>query len=413
MTMTTAAAPPRGRVFDVAALRAEFPILSDASRGMPLTYLDSAATAQKPAAVIAAIDGFYRHANANIHRGVYQLSEQATVAWDAARSAVAGFIGAASPQEVIFTRGTTEAINLVAHSFVATGRGNRTVLVTAMEHHANIVPWQLAGAQTVPVPVLDDGTLDLAAAERLLAERPVLFAVTHLSNTLGTVNPIAELCRMAHQHGVPVLVDGAQAVPHLPVDVLALGCDFYAFSGHKLYGPTGIGVLWGRRELLEAMPPYQGGGDMIDTVTFERTTFAPAPGRFEAGTPHIAGAIGLAAAIDWLGGLDRSAVQAHEERLHQYAATQLAGIPGLHVVGTAPERAAVIAFTLDAAHPHDVASLLDADGICVRAGHHCTQPLHRRFGLTATVRASFALYNTEAEVDRLVDGLHKVRRIFQ
>ena len=399
--------------FDVEQLRAEFPILSTTSRGKPLVYLDSAATAQKPQVVIDAVREFYEHDNANIHRGVYQLSERATLAWEAARARVARFLGAGDPEEIVFVRGTTEAINLVAHSFLAPRlTGPRTVLVTEMEHHANIVPWQLAGATTLAIPVSDAGELDLVAAERMLAQGPSLLAVAHVSNALGTINPVAELCRMARAHGVPVLVDGAQAAPHLAIDVLGLGCDFYAFSSHKVFGPTGIGALWARREHLAAMPPYQGGGDMIDVVTFERTTFAPAPRKFEAGTPHIAGAVGLAAALNWLDSHDRAAIRAHESRMHDVASELLAGIPGLRLVGTATHKAAVVAFSLHGAHPHDVASMLDGDGVCVRAGHHCTQPLHRRMGLPATVRASFAPYNTLGDVDVLVRALTKVRKVF-
>lgn len=408
--MRTAAAPGR-TAFDVELLRAEFPILATTSRGKPLVYLDSAATSQKPMVVIDAVRNFYLRDNANIHRGVYQLSERATVAWDAARRRAAQFVGGAE-DEVVFVRGTTEAINLVAHSFLASRLSQgRTVLVTEMEHHANIVSWQLAGAATVAVPITDAGELDLAMTERMLAERPALFAVTHISNALGTINPIETLCRMAHAHGVPVLVDGAQAAPHLAIDVTALDCDFYCFSGHKVFGPTGIGVLWARREHLAAMPPYQGGGDMIDQVTFAGSTWAPAPRKFEAGTPHIAGAVGLDAALVWLQAQDREAVAAHETALRDHTTRLLSEIPGVRLVGTAPHKAAVLAFTLAGAHPHDVASLLDGEGICVRAGHHCTQPLHRRFGVPATVRASFALYNTHDEVEALARGLAKVRKV--
>ncbi|MGH7524132.1 MAG: aminotransferase class V-fold PLP-dependent enzyme [Gemmatimonadales bacterium] len=398
--------------FDVDAIRAEFPILATMSRGKPLVYLDSAASSQKPQAVIDAVADFYRHDNTNIHRGVYQLAERATMAWDAARERAARFLGG-DANEVVFVRGTTEAINLVARSFVAPRLARHpTVLVTEMEHHANIVPWQLVGARTIPVPISGAGELDLTAAERMLRDAPALFAITHVSNTLGTVNPVAELCRMARAAGVPVLVDGAQAAPHLAIDVAELGCDFYCFSGHKVFGPTGIGVLWGRAEHLAAMPPYQGGGDMIDEVRFDRTTFAPPPRRFEAGTPNIAGAVGLAAALNWLESHDRDAVRRHEATLRDYAMERLAAIPGLRVVGTAPGKAPVIAFAMDGVHPHDIASLLDGDGVCVRAGHHCTQPLHRRFGLAATARASFALYNTRAEVEVLARGLANVRRMF-
>ncbi len=401
------------REFQVVDVRDQFPILSARSRGRPLVYLDSAATAQKPQSVIDAVANFYRNENANIHRGVYQLSERATLAWNAARVECARFIGASDPDEVVFVRGTTEAINLVAQSYLRPRVGtNPVVLVTEMEHHANIVPWQLAGAQTIAIPISDRGELDLDAARALLATGPLLLAIAHVSNTLGTVNPVAALCAMAQAAGVPVLIDGAQAAPHLVIDVEALGCDFYCFSGHKVFGPTGIGVLWARAEHLASMPPYQGGGDMIEEVTFERTTYAPAPGKFEAGTPHIAGAVGLATALRWLDSLDRDAVRAHEEELRDYAIERLSELPAVRLVGTAPEKAAVIAFTVDGAHPHDIASLLDGEGICVRAGHHCTQPLHRRLGLAATARASFTLYNTRAEVDALAAGLALVSTVF-
>jgi cysteine desulfurase/selenocysteine lyase len=399
--------------FDVERCRAEFPILATQSRGQPLVYLDSAATAQKPRVVIDAVAEFYREHNANIHRGVYQLSEQATLAWDAARSTVARFICAPSVDEVIFVRGTTEAINLVAHSFLAPRLGdNSVVAVTAMEHHANIVPWQLAGATTVPVPIDSAGALDLARADEVLRQRPALFAVTHVSNVLGTINPIAELCRMAHRYGVPVLVDGAQAVPHLQVDVAALDCDFYCFSAHKLFGPTGIGVLWGKASHLAVMPPYQGGGDMIDQVSFESTSYAEVPRRFEAGTPNIAGAVGLAAAIDWLTGQDRGAIHRHETALLRQAEARLADVAGCALLSQGGERAPLVSFTVSGAHPHDIASILDESGVCVRAGHHCTQPLHRLMGVAASVRASFGPYNTLAEVAALADALERVREIF-
>lgn len=412
--MTTALgaiSPVQPTALDVDALRAEFPILAGTSRGKPLIYLDSAATTQKPQAVLDALSAFYASGNANIHRGVYELSERATVAYDSARARVAQFIGASGDSEVVFVRGTTEAINLVARSFPAITPGC-TVLVSEMEHHANIVPWQLAGAHTVPIPVTGSGELDLVAAERLLAERPAMLAVVHVSNALGTVNPIAELCRMARTLGVPVLVDGAQAVGHFPVDVAALGCDFYCFSAHKLYGPTGVGVLWAKAPHLELMPPWQGGGDMIDMVSFERTTFAPAPGKFEAGTPHIAGVIGMVAAIEWLERQDRNALHAHETDLLVYGTELLSAVPGLRLVGTAANKIGVLTFTLAGVHPHDLASLLDADGICVRAGHHCTQPLHRRLGLPATTRASLAPYNARAELDVLAGSLEHAAAMF-
>ncbi len=401
------------RDFDVDALRAEFPILTTLSRGKPLVYLDSAATTQKPRAVLDAMRTFYATGNANIHRGVYQLSEEATLAYDGARDVVARFIGSQHPEEIVFVRGTTEAINLVARSFPGGGLGDGdTVVVSEMEHHANIVPWQLAGARTAPIPVTDAGELDLEAAARLLSGPCRLLAVVHVSNALGTVNPIAELCRMARARGVPVLVDGAQAVGHMSVDVTSLDCDFYCFSGHKLFGPTGIGVLWARREHLAAMPPWQGGGDMIDTVTFERTTFAPAPSKFEAGTPNIAGVIGLAAAITWLDAQDRAGIAEHERALLQRGQQLLGEIPGLRLVGTARDKVGVLTFSVDGVHPHDLASLLDADGICIRAGHHCTQPLHRRLGLTATARVSLAPYNTLAELDVLTTSLHRSAKLF-
>ncbi len=397
----------------VAALRAEFPMLSTSSRGKPIVYLDSAASAQKPRVVLDAMQRFYESGYANIHRGVYQASESASIAYDGARDTVATFLGGVSPEEIVFVRGTTEAINLVAQSYLRpTLAEGDTVLVTEMEHHANIVPWQLVGARTVPVPVSDTGELDLEAAARLLAERPRLLAVVHASNALGTINPIAELTAMARQHGVPVLVDGAQAAAHLPLDIPSLGCDFYCFSGHKVYGPTGVGVLWGRRELLDAMPPWQGGGDMIDLVSFERSSYAPAPRKFEAGTPDIAGVIGLDAALQWLGRQDRGAIAAHEHGLLEAGREALDAIDGVHRVGEPAHNVGILTFTVDGAHPHDVASLLDQDGICVRAGHHCTQPLHRRLGLPATVRASLAPYNTAEDIEALAASLTRIRGIF-
>ena len=395
------------------SVRSQIPLLTRELSGRPLVFLDNASTTPKPRPVIDAVVNYYERSTANVHRGVHSLGEEATRLFDDARREVAALIGA-NPGEVVLVRGTTEAINLVAHSFLKPRlEVGGTVLVTEMEHHANIVPWQLVGATTVAIPVSDIGELDLAAAERMLGQGPLLLAVTHVSNTLGTINPIAHLCRMAKAHGVPVLVDGAQAVPHLNMNLAELGCDFYAFSSHKVFGPTGIGALWAKREHLEAMPPYQGGGDMIDLVTFERTTYAEVPRRFEAGTPHIAGAVGFAAALKWLAAQDREAIQVHEDALRDHAIALLSEIPGIHLVGTAAHKAAVIAFTVDGAHPHDVASMLDGEGICVRAGHHCTQPLHKRLGLAATVRASFALYNTRAEVDAVARGLVKVRKVFR
>ena len=406
--------PETAAKFDVEELRAQFPILSGTSRGKPIVYLDSASTSQKPRAVIDAVRRYYSRDNANIHRGVYELSERVTMKWDAARVRVAGFLGGIPADECVFVRGTTEAINLVAQSFLRpTLKPGDTVLVTEMEHHANIVPWQLAGATTVAIPMSDAGELDLVAAERLLATGPRLLAVTHVSNALGTINPVAELCRLAKAQGVPVLVDGAQAAPHLIIDVRALGCDFYCFSSHKVFGPTGFGVLWGKAEHLNAMPPYQGGGDMIDEVTFERTTYAPSPRKFEAGTPHLEGAIGLDAALAWLEAQDRVAIAAHEESLLAYGTALLSDIKGLRLIGTARQKTAILAFTLDGVHPHDVASLLDTEGVCIRAGHHCTQPLHRRLGLTATARASLAPYTTRGDLDVLAGALVKARELFR
>jgi cysteine desulfurase/selenocysteine lyase len=402
--------------FDVEAVRADFPLLARCIGELPIAYLDSAASAQKPEAVLHAMDHFQRTSYANVHRGVHRLAAEATAAFDGARARIARFIGA-QPDEVVFVRGTTEAINLVAWSFVAPhARAGDEVLVTAMEHHANIVPWQLVGARTglavVACPLTASAELDLDALAAQLARRPRLLAVTHVSNVLGVVNPIREIVDLAHAHGVPVLIDGAQAIHHLPVDVVALGCDFYAFSSHKAYGPSGTGVLWGRRELLAAMPPWQGGGDMIRRVSFAGTTFAAPPERFEAGTPDIVGAIGFAAALDYLAGLDRAAVARHEADLLAYAEGRLAAVPGLRILGAPGERIGVLSFDVAGVHPHDLATVLDRAGIAVRAGHHCAQPLHDALGLAASTRASFALYNTRAEVDRLVAAVGAAQALF-
>lgn len=403
--------------FDSQRIRADFPILNSEVRGKPLTYLDSAASAQKPSSVIERLDRYYRQENSNIHRGVHFLSEQATEAYEATRAQVARFLNVADADEVIFTRGTTEGINLVANGFVETilAEGDE-ILITHMEHHANIVPWQMAaektGAVVKVVPVSDAGELDLDAFESLLSSRTKLVAVTHTSNTLGTVNPIEWIVEKAHLQGVPVLVDGAQSIPHAKVDVSALGCDFFVFSGHKLFGPTGIGVLWGKRELLEKLPAYQGGGDMIELVDFEGTTFKGIPGKFEAGTPHIAGVIGLSAAIDYLDQLDRSGALLHEQALLKRATEELSQIDGLKIYGTAANKASVISFTIDGIHPHDVGTFLDADGVAIRTGHHCTQPLLKRLGVPATARASFAFYNDIGDVERLVNALKRVQTLF-
>jgi cysteine desulfurase/selenocysteine lyase len=414
---STATVAPRAAPFDVARIRAEFPILSQLVHGRPLAYLDSAATSQKPQAVIDAVTRYYAHDNANVHRGVYQLAERSTALFDGARAKVARWLGA-EPREIVFVRGTTEAINLVAQTH---GRANvgpdDEILLTEMEHHSNIVPWQMLagekGARLVVVPVDDRGALRMDELERRIGPRTKLVAVTHVSNALGTVNPVKRIVALAHARGVPVLVDGAQAVPHLRVDVRDLGCDFYAFSGHKVFGPTGIGVLYGKASRLEQMPPWQGGGDMILSVTFERTLYGGLPHKFEAGTPDMAGAVGLGATIDWLERLDWAAAQAHEHDLLEYGTRRLQEIPGLRLVGTAPEKAGVLSFILDGVHPHDVGTVLDREGIAVRAGHHCAQPVMKRFGVPATVRASLALYNTREEIDALVVGLHRVREMFR
>jgi len=404
--------------FDADRVRADFPILRLRARGKPLVYLDSAATAQKPQSVIDAVSRFYLEDNANVHRGVHLLSERATAAFEEARAKVAQFLNAPEPSEVIFVRGTTEAVNLVAHTFgrQRLGPGDE-VLLTEMEHHSNIVPWQMVceerGARVVAVPVDDAGELRLDELERRIGPRTRLLAVTQVSNALGTVNPIRRIVEMAHARGVPVLVDGAQGVPHLDVDVQALGCDFYAFSGHKLFGPTGIGVLWGRTEHLEAMPPWQGGGDMIRTVSFERTTYAGLPNKFEAGTPDMAGAVGLGAAIDYLRALDREGARAHEQDLLDYGTRALSQVPGLRLVGTAREKAGVLSFVLDDVHPHDIGTILDREGVAIRTGHHCAQPLMKRFGVPATARASLAFYNVRADLDALVRGLNRVREMFR
>jgi cysteine desulfurase/selenocysteine lyase len=402
---------------DVERVRADFPILRTLVRGKPLVYFDNAATTQKPQAVIDALAQYYGAENANIHRGVHWLSERATAAFEAARARVARFLGAASPREIVFTRGATEAINLVAQSWGRSClRPGDEILVTGMEHHANIVPWQLLAEQLGVVlraaPVTDRGELDLSAFERLLAGPVKLVSVVHLSNAIGTINPVRRLAELAHDRGVPILVDAAQSVSHLDVNVAELACDFLVFSGHKVLGPTGIGALWARESLLERMPPWQGGGDMIATVSFERSTWAAHPHKFEAGTPHIAGAIGLAAGLDYLDVVGREAVAVHERDLLDYAIERVGAVPGVRLIGTAPDRASILSFAVDGVHPHDVGALLDDEGVAIRAGHHCAQPIMARFGVPATARASFALYNTREEVDVLLRGIERVRQVF-
>ncbi len=484
--------------FPVERLRQDFPILAETVRGKPLVYLDNAATGQKPQAVIDTLDRYYHAENANVHRGVHYLSERATAMYEAARDKVRAFLNAADTCEIVFVRGTTEAINLVAQSYGRTFlKAGDEIVITAMEHHSNIVPWQIlceqVGAILRVVPINDDGEMIFAEYERLLDERTRLVSVAHISNALGTINPVRQIVERAHARGVPVLLDGAQAAPHQALDVQALDCDFYAFSGHKLFGPTGIGVLYGKAALLEAMPPYQGGGDMISSVTFEKTTYNQVPYKFEAGTPHIAGAIGLgaaidyvqaldcdfyafsghklygptgtgvlygkrkwlesmppyqgggdmilsvafdrttynrppykfeagtpnmagavglAAALDYLDGLPREAAWRHEDELLAYATERLARVPGLHLVGTAPHKAAVLSFVMDEVHPHDIGTVLDREGIAIRTGHHCAQPLMQRYCIPATARASLGVYNTREEMDALVAALEKVRRMF-
>ncbi len=406
-----------GTGFDVEKIRRDFPILSREIRGKKLVYLDNAATAQKPRAVIEAISRYYEQGNANVHRGVHFLSEHATGEHERARRRVQRFINAPRASEIIFVRGATEAINLVAQTYgrVHVSAGDE-VLITAMEHHSNIVPWQILceekGAKLQVVPINDDGELLLDEFEKLLGPRTKIVAVSHVSNALGTVNPIGRIVEMAHRKNIPVLVDGAQAVPHMKVDVQALDCDFYAFSSHKMFGPIGIGVLFGKSALLEDMPPYQGGGDMISSVTFEKTVYNKLPFKFEAGTPNVAGAIALGAAIEYLNRLGMDNIAAYEHELLAYATEKISAIPGVRLIGTARERAGVLSFVIEGIHPHDVGTVLDQEGIAIRTGHHCAQPVMQRFGVPATARASFALYNTKDEVDVLAEGILKVQEVF-
>lgn len=414
--MTSATAKQAASVLDVAKIRADFPILAREVHGKPLVFLDSAASAQKPRQVIDAVGKAYAEEYANVHRGAYYLSETATANYEAVREKVRAFINAGHVSQIVFTKGATEAINLVAATFGrAFIKAGDEIVLTEAEHHSNIVPWQMlrdaVGCELRIVPVEPDGSFNIDAFAKVIGPKTKLVAVAHVSNVLGTVLPVREIADLAHAVGAKVLLDGCQGVVHRHIDVQALGCDFYVFSGHKLYGPTGIGVLWARPELLDAMPPYQGGGDMIDVVTFAKTTWAAAPAKFEAGTPPIVQAIGLGAAIDYLNTLDRDAVAAHEDALLRYAATRLAQIPGLRLVGTAPHKAAVQSFVMEGAHPHDLATVLDRRGVCVRAGHHCAQPLMEALGVTATARASFALYNTFAEVDALEAALRRAQEV--
>lgn len=403
--------------FDVDAIRREFPAIDQRVNGKPLVYLDSAATALKPQVVIDTVSDVYARDCANIHRAVHTLSQRATARYEATREKVKALINAGSTQEIVYTRGTTESVNLVAQSFARERlRPGDEILLTGLEHHSNIVPWQLVrahtGAEIVVVPVTASGEVLLDEVEKRLSERTKIVAVAHVSNTLGTVLPVAEITRLAHARGATVVLDGAQAAPHIAVDVQALDCDFYALSGHKVYGPTGIGILYGKRELLGSMPPYQGGGDMIDRVTFEKTTWNELPYKFEAGTPDIAGVIGFGAALDFLMALDRDALERHEADVLTYATEALSEVPGLRIVGTAAKKAGVISFVMEGLHPSDIGTLLDTEGVAVRTGHHCTQPLMDAFHIPATARASFGMYTSREDVDALSQALQKVRRLF-
>jgi len=403
--------------FDVEAIRRDFPILRQTMRGKPLVFLDSAASAQKPQVVIDRMADFYTNEYASIHRGVYQLSNVATFEFEKARGKVARFLNAANPREIIVTRNATESINLVAQTWGRTHLGSGDeILVTGMEHHANIVPWQMlcqeTGAQLRVVPLAEDGSLEAGAYESLLGERTKLVAINHVSNALGTINPVREMIAAAHAQGVPVLVDGAQAAPHMAVDVQALDCDFYAVSAHKMIGPSGIGILYGKLDLLDSMPPYQGGGSMIHTVSFEKTSYAEVPARFEAGTPDIAGMIGFGTALDYLSQVGMDAVEAWERELLEYATQRMSEFSQVRLIGTAEHKASVLSFLIEGAHPHDIGSILDQEGVAIRAGHHCAQPVMERYGIPATARASLSFYNNKDDIDVLASGIHRVLELF-
>jgi cysteine desulfurase / selenocysteine lyase len=407
-----------GARFDVERIRRDFPVLQRKVHGKPLVYLDNAATSQKPKAVIDTLTRYYSEINSNIHRGIHHLSEEATTAYEEARTKVKGFLNAADEHEIVFVRGTTEAINLVAHSYGrAFVKPGDEIVLTAMEHHSNIVPWQLLGEQTGArlrvVPINDEGELLIDELEPMLTGKTRLIAVAHVSNALGTINPVKRIAKIAHRHGIPVLVDGAQAVPHMKVDVQDLDCDFYAFSGHKMYGPTGVGILYGKSRWLEKMPPYQGGGSMISLVTFEKTHYNVPPYRFEAGTPDIAGGIGLGAAIDYLNAIDLEAAAAYEQEVLAYGTEVLSAIEGLRLIGQAKQKASVLSFVLEGVHPHDIGTILDREGVAIRAGHHCAMPIMQRFGVPATARASLAFYNTKQEMDVLASAIRKVGEVFR
>src|SRR3954462_86351 len=413
---TTAAKDARTS-FDVQQVRRDFPILSERVHGKPLVYLDSANTSQKPQAVLDAMDDYYRHANANIHRATHLLSERATALYEGARAKAAAFINAPDAKTIVLTKGTTDGINLVAQSYGRSVlRDGDEVLISWLEHHSNIVPWQLiceqTGARLRVAPINDDGEVDVGQYAALLSPRTRIVAISHVSNALGTINPVRQMIELAHAAGAVVLVDGAQAIPHFVVDVQSLGCDFYVFSSHKMFGPTGVGVLYGRASLLDAMPPYQGGGDMIASVTFEKTCYNALPYKFEAGTPNIAGVVGFGAAVDYLNGMDREAARAHEDRVLAYATGLVAEVPGVRIIGQARAKTGVLSFLLEGVHPHDAGTILDREGVAVRTGQHCAQPIMDRFGISATIRASLAIYNTREEIDVLVRALERVRAVF-
>ena len=408
---------PLAKAWDVERVRKDFPILFTTAHGKPLVYLDNAATSQKPRVVIDAMQDFYEASNANVHRGVHWLSEKATAIYEGTRETVRAYFNARSTKEIIYTHGTTEGINLVANSYgAAFVRAGDEIIISELEHHSNIVPWQMlcerTGARLRVAPIDDDGQLRLDAFEALISDRTRLVAMAHVSNSLGSVLPVAQVIEKSHAAGAHVLLDGAQRAPHHRIDVQALGCDFYVCSGHKMYGPTGAGILYGREELLDRMPPWMGGGDMIESVSFERTTYAALPAKFEAGTPDIGAVAGLSAALDYMSGLDFDALSAHEHSLMVEASRRILEVDGVRLIGTAKDKAAVVSFVMDGVHAHDVASVLDFNGVAVRAGHHCTQPLMKRMGVTATSRASFAMYNRIEEIDALVEGLREVRRVF-
>ena len=414
--MSTVAARASG--FDVARVRADFPILTERVHGKPLVYLDSANTSQKPQSVIDAMDSYYRHSNSNIHRATHLLSERATALYEGARAKAKAFINAPDAHSIVFTKGTTDGINLVAQSYGrSTLKAGDEVLISWLEHHSNIVPWQLVceqtGARLRVVPINERGEIDVDAYASMLSSRTKIVAISHVSNALGTINPVRDMTAQARAAGAVVLIDGAQAIPHLAVDVQALDCDFYAFSSHKMFGPTGAGVLYGRRSLLEAMPPYQGGGDMIASVTFEKTSYNAVPYKFEAGTPNIGGVVGFGAAIDYLMAIDREAALIHEDDVLDYAAAGVRNIPGARIVGEAARKTAVLSFVLDGVHPHDAGTILDREGVAVRTGQHCAQPVMDRYGITATIRASLAIYNTREDIDALLRALDRVRLVFQ